>query len=110
MWKSLKIRVIDRLGIEREVLAEAGRSLMQVVTAAMIDGVEAECGGALACATCHVYVHPDDLARLPPVLDPENTMLECTAAPRKPNSRLSCQIAMTTELDGLRVSTPEYQS
>jgi 2Fe-2S ferredoxin len=110
MWKSLKIRVIDRLGVEHEIPAETGRSLMQVVTAAMVDGVEAECGGALACATCHVYVHPDDLARLQPILDAENTMLECTAAPRKSNSRLSCQVVMTTELDGLRVSTPEYQS
>ena len=74
-----------------------------------IDGILAECGGSCMCATCHVYVEVDFLARLNPIEEAEEEMLGCTAAERKPNSRLSCQIHVTAELDGLVVNLPPKQ-
>src|SRR6267142_2049147 len=74
-----------------------------------IDGIVAECGGEMMCATCHVYVEPDQLDRTPPMSDDEKAMLEFTASERKPNSRLSCQLVATPEFDGLVVRLPEAQ-
>jgi ferredoxin, 2Fe-2S len=72
-----------------------------------IDGIEAECGGSLACGTCHVYVDDAWLARLPPASEDELAMLEEVTAPRKICSRLACQIRLVDELDGLTVRIPE---
>jgi 2Fe-2S ferredoxin len=74
-----------------------------------VDGIVAECGGNCQCATCHVYVEETWLARLPKMQDDEDAMLGSTAAERKPNSRLSCQIRVTDALDGLVVHTPPTQ-
>lgn len=74
-----------------------------------VDGIVAECGGACMCGTCHVYVEEQFLSRLKPMRDDENEMLDTTACPRRPNSRLGCQIPVTKELDGLVVRTPETQ-
>jgi 2Fe-2S ferredoxin len=74
-----------------------------------IPGIVGECGGACACATCHVYVDPDHLSRLPAAGLIEREMLDGVAAPRRPESRLGCQIAMTGGLDGLVVHVPERQ-
>jgi len=74
-----------------------------------IDGILAECGGSCMCATCHVYVEEEFLARLNPIEEAEEEMLGCTAAQRKANSRLSCQIHVTAELDGLVVNLPPKQ-
>jgi 2Fe-2S ferredoxin len=74
-----------------------------------VDGIVAECGGACQCGTCHVYVEEQFLAKLPPMQDDENEMLNTTASPRRANSRLGCQIPVTKDLDGLVVHTPETQ-
>ena len=89
--------------------ASVGDSVMQVATGHGIDGIVAECGGNAMCATCHVYVDESWLARLPAVADDEDALLDGTAAERLPNSRLSCQIHITSELDGLVLKLPERQ-
>jgi ferredoxin, 2Fe-2S len=86
-----------------------GQSLMQAALAADIEGIAADCGGCLTCATCHVYVDEAWLPKLLPPTAQENAMLELTAAQRRSNSRLSCQIRLMPELDGLRVELPDTQ-
>jgi len=104
-----KIHVIRADGSARDIEAATGTSVMQAVTAAGEAGIVAECGGSAMCATCHVYVDESWAVRLPPPLANEEEMLECTAAERGPTSRLSCQIRMPAELDGLIVRLPERQ-
>ena len=96
----------------REFVAEAGigETVMHVAASNGVDGIIAECGGALSCATCHVFVNERFLPLLAPRTDGENEMLEFTAAPRVGNSRLSCQIFMTEVLDGLVVTVADPQS
>lgn len=89
--------------------AKDGQSVMEAAVAAGIDAIAADCGGLLTCATCHVYVPPDWAAKLPPPGADELGMLAFTAAPRRENSRLSCQIVMSPALDGLTVELPERQ-
>jgi 2Fe-2S ferredoxin len=86
-----------------------GDSLMQAAVAANVRGIEADCGGLVTCATCHVYVREPFAALLPTMQDDEHAMLEFTAAPRRANSRLSCQIELTPALEGLTVDLPERQ-
>lgn len=86
-----------------------GKTLMRAAVAAGVEAIAADCGGVLTCATCHVYVREPFASRLPPPSDDELGMLEFTAAPRRPNSRLSCQIEITEALDGLAVDLPESQ-
>jgi 2Fe-2S ferredoxin len=74
-----------------------------------IGGITAECGGVLSCATCHVYVGTDWTAKVGPVGDDEQDMLEAVAAEQRENSRLSCQITVDEELDGLVVELPDTQ-
>jgi 2Fe-2S ferredoxin len=104
-----KVRFRDADGREREVEAPVGISLMEVARQHGVVGIVAQCGGACACATCHVYVDPEWTQRLPPAEDMELGMLESAWEPRD-NSRLSCQITMTAELDGLRVTVPAEQA
>lgn len=82
---------------------------MQVATQNGIDAIVAECGGNAMCATCHVYVDEAWLARLPPMSDDEDALLDGAAADRLSTSRLSCQIKLTPELDGLVVRLPDRQ-
>ena len=96
-------------GSTRNVACAPGRSLMKAAVDAGIDAVVAECGGTLTCATCHVFVAPQWLDRLPPASADEEAMLEMTAAPRQAGSRLSCQVALTPGLDGLVVHLPPTQ-
>jgi len=96
-------------GGEQRVSGRVGQSVMQVATAAGIPGIVAECGGSAMCATCHVYVDPAWAGRLPSPLPNEVEMLECTAAERLPTSRLSCQIKLTAELDGITIRVPDRQ-
>ena len=91
------------------VEAPTGMNLMRASTLHGIAGIVGECGGALSCASCHVIVDEADRPRLPAISDNEDQMLDCTAAPRGPNSRLGCQIVMTPELDGLRVRVADPQ-
>lgn len=99
----------DAAGRSTVVQAAPGTSLMRAATDAGVDGIAADCGGCLSCATCHVYVDPGWLTALAPPQDDELAMLEMTAAERLPQSRLSCQIELTPALDGLQVRLPATQ-
>ncbi len=103
-----RIVFIEPDGARREIDAPAGVTLMQTARQHGVRGIVAQCGGACACATCHVYVAPQWMAKLPPREDMEEGMLESAWEPR-PNSRLSCQIHLTAALDGLEVTVPEQQ-
>jgi 2Fe-2S ferredoxin len=89
--------------------ARPKQSLMEAAVGANVAGIEADCGGLLTCATCHVYVREPFASRLPAPADDELGMLEFTASPRRANSRLSCQITLTDDLDGLAVDLPASQ-
>lgn len=94
---------------EQAVQAKPGMSLMQAAVDADIDGVKADCGGMLTCATCHVLVEPPWIDLMPPMGSEESEMLDFAAAPREAGSRLSCQVPLTSDLDGLRVGLPTTQ-
>jgi len=103
-----KITYIDQDGTSRAVEAEIGASVMETAVKNDIPGILAVCGGSCACATCHVYLSEEWYEKLgEPGLD-EADMLD-TAHDLKPTSRLSCQIAVSEELDGLKVTTPARQ-
>ena len=102
------ITFISHNGQSSEVYAETGDSLMETATYHGVPGVVAECGGACSCATCHVYIDPDWYGQLPGPDGSELALLEFAIDPRE-NSRLSCQVEITAELDGMVVHTPESQ-
>lgn len=103
-----KITFIDANGAERTVEGETGATVMEVAIRNAIPGIEAECGGACACATCHVYVDEAWAAATGKAEPMEEDMLDF-AFEVKPTSRLSCQIRVKPELDGLIVRTPARQ-
>jgi 2Fe-2S ferredoxin len=103
-----KIVFIEPGGGRREINAPLGLTLMEAARQNGVQGVVALCGGACMCATCHVYVDPKWLARLEPREEMEEGMLETAWEPRA-NSRLSCQIQITADLDGLQVTVPQRQ-
>ncbi len=103
-----KIKYIDQKGTERDVEVPVGWSVMEGAVKNAVPGIDADCGGACACATCHVYVDPAWADKLPPKEDMEETMLDF-AQDVRPTSRLSCQLKVTEELDGLVVTTPDSQ-
>jgi 2Fe-2S ferredoxin len=86
-----------------------GQSLMQAAVANNVEWIEADCGGMMTCATCHVYVRQEFLSKLPDMTGDEDSMLDFTASLRKPNSRLSCQVPLGEALDGLTVDLPASQ-
>ena len=104
-----KVTSVDPDGTQRELEAEAGTSVMVAAVNADIDGIVAECGGSLMCATCHVYVDDAFAGRLPEMSSDEDEMLDAAASERLPTSRLSCQIELSDELDGLVVRLPDTQ-
>lgn len=95
-------------GSVRTVGAIPGDSVMETAVRNGVTGIVAECGGSLSCATCHVFVDPDELADLPPMEEMEDEMLYGAATDREDNSRLSCQIRVTDGMD-LHVTTPPTQ-
>lgn len=98
-------------GERKEVNVLKNASAMSGAVQNGINGIVAECGGACACATCHVYVDPACEDVLPPAGDLESELLDAVAAERKPNSRLSCQIKVTDDLDGrLILHVPDRQA
>ena len=103
-----KITYIAFDGNETIVDAKEGMSVMQSAVNNGVDGIVAECGGACSCATCHVYVDKEWFDKLPEAQPMEKEMLDFVMSPQ-PTSRLSCQIKVTAELDGLVVNTPESQ-
>lgn len=102
------VTYISHDGASYEVEAQPGTSVMQAAVDNMIEGIVGECGGSCSCATCHVYVDAAWVGRLKPASEMEKDMLECVLEPRE-NSRLSCQIKLGEELDGLVVHLPESQ-
>ena len=93
-------------GAETTLDVAAGTNLMAAATARAVPGVIGECGGSLSCATCHVVVDADWLARTGPIGSFEDQMLDLTEADRQPASRLSCQIRMSADLDGIILHVP----
>jgi len=104
-----KITLIAANGTKTTIDAKDGDSLMQNAVANNIDGITAECGGSMMCATCHVYVDEAFIDKLPPSSDSEDEMLDSTASARKDTSRLSCQITVSPQMEGLVVNLPEEQ-
>jgi 2Fe-2S ferredoxin len=103
------VTYIEHNGAEYKVEVPNGNSVMQGAINNMIQGIVAECGGGLACATCHCYVDQAWIAKVGPPSEAESQMLEFAANAKKANSRLSCQITVSDELDGLVVRLPESQ-
>jgi len=104
------VTYIAQDGKETTLDIAVGTSVMQAAVMNGVDGIVAECGGSCMCATCHVYVRGDQLALTPPMQADEEAMLEGTASPRRPNSRLSCQLVVSEQMDGLVVNLPETQT
>lgn len=105
-----KIVFIDADGSESAVDAKAGISIMENAIANNIDGIEAECGGSCMCATCHCFIEHELAAKIPAMESDEDEMLGFTAEERRDSSRLSCQVTMTDELDGIVIHLPAEQT
>ena len=106
---TITVHLVESNGVRRTLAAAVDQSLMRAAVAAGLDGIKADCGGMMTCATCHVYVDDAWSARLAAPSHDEDAMLEMTAAPRRPTSRLSCQITLGADLDGLTATMPETQ-
>ena len=103
-----KITYIDSTGNKKTIDVEKGLSVMEGAVQNKISGIDADCGGGMACATCHVYVKEDWFNKLPKKEDGEEDMLDMAFEPKK-NSRLSCQLMVSEQIDGLIVNLPEKQ-
>ena len=104
-----KITFIQHNGTEQTVDGLPGMSVMETAVKNMVAGIDADCGGACACATCHVYIEPDWVEKVGARNPMEEDMLDF-AFDVRPNSRLSCQIKVSDALDGLVVHTPARQA
>jgi len=104
-----KITYKNFSGSSKTIEVENGLSVMEGAIQNDIPGIDADCGGSMACATCHVYVEEKWFNKLPKAEDAEVDMIDMAFEPKK-NSRLSCQIIVNDELDGLEVTTPEKQT
>ena len=104
-----KITYKDYQGSSRTIEVENGLTVMEGAVQNDIPGIDADCGGGMACATCHVYVKEDWLDKLPKKEDGEEDMLDMAFEPKQ-NSRLSCQLIVSDELDGLIVNIPSKQA
>lgn len=102
------IKFVEPCGNEHDIDVPVGSTVMQGAVDNMIDGIPADCGGVCACATCHCYVDEPWMAKAGNIGDTEKEMLE-VATGRKENSRLSCQIKVTSAMDGMVVHLPESQ-
>ena len=103
-----KITYIEHNGTSHTVEVKKGLSVMEGAVQNNIPGIDADCGGSMACATCHVYVKEEWLNKLPKKEDGEEDMLDMAFEPKK-NSRLSCQLVVSDDLDGLIVDVPSKQ-
>lgn len=101
-----KLIVVTRDGTEKEINGKTGMTVMENLRDNGVDELLALCGGCCSCATCHVHVDPEFAAKLPPMSEDENDLLDSSAS-RDANSRLSCQIEFTDALDGLKVTVAE---
>lgn len=103
------VHLVEADGRRHSLQVPPGQTLMRAAVDHAVDAIAGDCGGSLSCATCHVYVDAAWAARLPPPAADELALLEMTAAPRTTASRLSCQITLTPDLDGLQVTLPDRQ-
>ena len=103
-----KITYKEFEGSSKTIEVENGLSVMEGAIQNDIPGIDADCGGSMACATCHVYVEERWLDKLPKAEEAEVDMIDMAYEPKK-NSRLSCQIVVSDELDGLKVNIPSKQ-
>ena len=103
-----KITYIDSSGNQKTIEGDKGLSVMEGAVQNNIPGIDADCGGGMACATCHVYVRDEWFNKLPKAEDAEQDMIDMAFEPKK-NSRLSCQLIVSDELEGLVVTTPSKQ-
>ena len=103
------VTYILRDGARRDIDVAAGTSVMEAAIHHNVRGIDAECGGCLSCATCHIYIDASSTAELPVPDETELELLDGVAAERRPESRLSCQIVMTPAIDGLVVQIPARQ-
>ena len=104
-----KITYIEHNGTQHSVDVKNGLTVMEGARNNNIPGIEADCGGACACSTCHVYVDAKWVDKMPSLCDLEEDMLDFAYDPDPQRSRLTCQIKGTDELDGLVVQMPERQ-
>ena len=104
-----KITYIDQKGNSKTIDVENGLTVMEGAVQNNIPGIDADCGGGMACATCHVYVKEEWLNKLDKPEDAEQDMIDMAFEPKK-NSRLSCQLIVSDKLDGLIVTTPSKQT
>jgi 2Fe-2S ferredoxin len=103
-----KITFVEHDGTEHTVDGEIGLSVMRAAIDNLVPGIDADCGGECSCATCHVYVNPAWMAKVGRPGEREESMLDLNPE-RESNSRLSCQIPVSEDLDGLVVTVPEFQ-
>ena len=104
----VKVLFKDHAGCEQSVEAATGVSVMQAAVSNGVVGIDADCGGSCSCATCHVYVDEAWVDKLA-AIDPNEDAMLGLSSDRRENSRLCCQITLNAELDGLSVTTPEFQ-
>lgn len=102
------ITYIDHHGVRRTIEAKSGETVMETAVKNSVPGIEADCGGACACATCHVYIDANFLDKVGRPAETERSMLDFVQNPQA-NSRLGCQITISDALEGLIVTTPESQ-
>ena len=104
-----KVTFTDHKGNSKTIEIDNGLSVMEGAVQQNIPGIDADCGGSMACATCHVYVDNNWFEKIPKAEDAEIDMIDMAFEPKK-NSRLSCQIIVADNIDGLKVTTPEKQT
>lgn len=106
---AVNVVLVEADGTQRKVEGRSGQSLMRAAVSNAVEGIAADCGGCMTCATCHVFVDEAWFARVGPPSPEEDSMLEFTAVPRRATSRLSCQIVLEPRLEGLVAGLPESQ-
>src|SRR5437868_6853573 len=104
-----KVTFVSPSNEARTLEVDVDTTCMQAAVAQGVEGVVGECGGAAMCGTCHVYVDEKWVEHVPPMSNIEDELLDCVAAERRPNSRLSCQINASPKLDGIILHIPERQ-
>jgi 2Fe-2S ferredoxin len=105
-----RVRFVQRDGTEKNVEIGSSISVMMAAVRNGVRGIDGECGGCLDCATCHVYVDEAQAGLVPPPTEDEIELLSNITAPRRSNSRLSCQLKIPSSIDELIVFVPENQS
>ncbi|GAA3837916.1 2Fe-2S iron-sulfur cluster-binding protein [Streptomyces phyllanthi] len=105
-----KVTYVHPDGTETVLDLTPGTTVMRGAVAGGVRGIVAECGGNRMCATCHVYLDENTPGAFPPVTDDEDELLDCTAAPREANSRLSCQLVLNEETADTVVRIPDSQT